>query len=156
MSASQTEATSRDTLRYVDLTRTRKARYVATNKRGGTLEVGEADDEAFTPTELLLTALAACAAMDVDYIVGKRAEAESGRLRASAHKVRDEGGNHLVDIELRIDLRYPEGEAGDAARAVLPRAVQQSNDRLCTVGRTVQLPTPVAATIVDESDTVDD
>ena len=152
MSANQTEATSKDTLRYVDLTRSRKARYVATNRRGGTIEVGEADDAAFTPTELLLTALAACAAMDVDYIVGKRAEADSGRLRASAHRVRDDGGNHLVDIELSIDLRYPEGDAGDAARAVLPRAVQQSSERLCTVGRTVQLPSPVVATIVTPSE----
>ena len=147
MTANETEATSQDSSRYVELTRQRKARYVATNRRGGTVEVGEADDGAFTPTELLLTALAACAAMDVDYIVGKRAEAESGRLRSSARKVRDEGGNHLVDIELTFDLHYPEGEAGDAARDVLPMAVQRSNDRLCTVGRTVQLGTPVATVI---------
>jgi putative redox protein len=152
MPANQTEATSQDTLRYVELTRQRKARYVATNRRGGTLEIGEGDDAAFTPTELLLTALAACTAMDVDYIVGKRAEADSGWLRSSAHKVRDDWGNHLVDVELTVDLRYPEGEAGDAARAVLPRALQQSNDRLCTVGRTVQLATPVLATVVERGE----
>ena len=156
MATNQTEATSQDTLRYVELTRQRKARYVATNRRGGTLEIGEADDAAFTPTELLLTALAACTAMDVDYIVGKRAEADSGQLRSSAHKVRDEGGTHLVDIELTVDLHYPEGEAGDAARAVLPRALQQSNERLCTVGRTVQLPTPVSTTLVGPSKPSDD
>ena len=156
MPANQTEATNQDTLRYVELTRRRKARYVATNRRGGTIEVGEGEDGVFTPVELLLTALAACTAMDIDYIVGKRAEAESGRLRSSAHKVRDEGGNHLVDIELTLDLRYPEGEAGDAARAALPRALQQSNDRLCTVGRTVQIATPVRATLVVPSDLRDD
>ncbi len=150
MSANQTEATSKDTLRAVELTRQRKARYVATNRRGGTIEVGEGDDEAFTPTELLLTALAACTAMDVDYIVGKRAEAESGWLRSSAHKVRDDGGNHLVNIELAIDMRYPEGEAGDAARGVLPMALQRSNDRLCTVGRTLQIATPVRTSLVEQ------
>src|SRR6478736_690890 len=98
MTVYPSEATDPDTLRYIELTRQRKARYVATNRRGGSIEVGEGDDAAFTPVELLLTALAACTAMDVDYIVGKRAEAESGSIRSSAHKVRDErGGNHLVD-----------------------------------------------------------
>src|SRR3954454_24808735 len=100
MTVYPTEATNPDTLRYVDLTRQHKARYVATNRRGGCIEVGERDHAAFTPVELLLTALAACTAMDVDYIVGKRAESESGRLRSSARKVRDEAGNHLVDLEV--------------------------------------------------------
>jgi putative redox protein len=148
MTANQTEATSQDTLRYVELTRQRKARYLATNRRGGTIEVGEGDDLTFTPVELLLTAIAACTAMDVDYIVGKRAEAESGWLRSSAQKVRDTTGNHLVDLEVTFDLRYPDGEAGDAARAALPMAVQRSNDRLCTVSRTVQIGTPVLPALV--------
>jgi putative redox protein len=151
MSANQTEATSQDSSRYVELTRQRKARYVATNRRGGTMEVGEGDDTAFTPVELLLTAIAACSAMDVDFIVGKRADAESGWLRCNAQKVRDEQGNHLVDLEVAFDLRYPEGEAGDAARAALPMAVQRSNDRLCTVSRTVQIGTPVVVSVVEPS-----
>jgi len=146
MTANETEATSQDTLRYVELTRQGKARYVATNRRGGTLEVGEGD-ETFTPVELLLTAIAACTAMDVDYIVGKRAEADFGRVRSSARKVRDEHGNHLEDLEVTFDLRYPEGEAGDAARAALPVALQRSHDRLCTVSRTVEIGTPVLASL---------
>jgi uncharacterized OsmC-like protein len=148
MTANQTEATSQDSLRYVELTRQRKARYVATNRRGGTLEVGEGDDATFTPVELLLTAIAACSAMDVDYIVGKRAEAESGWLRSSARKIRDAQGNHLVDLEVTFDLRYPRDDAGDAARAALPIAVQRSNDRLCVVSRTVQIGTPVLPALV--------
>ncbi len=152
MSGNQTEATSPDTLRYVELTRRGKAQYVATNRRGGTLVVGEGDEDVFSPVELLLTAIAACTAMDVDYIVGKRAEADSGQIRSSARKVRDELGSHLVDLEVTFDLRYPEGEAGDAARAVLPRALQRSNDRLCTVSRTVQIGTPVLAALVAPPD----
>jgi putative redox protein len=145
MTSNRTEASDQDTLRYVELTRQRKARYLATNRRGGTIEVGEGDDSAFTPVELLLVAIAACSAMDVDYIVGKRAEAESGTLRSSARKVRDTLGNHLVDLEVTFDLRYPEGEAGDSARAALPTAIQRSNERLCTVSRTVQIGTPILA-----------
>ncbi len=156
MTVYPTEATNPDTLRYVELTRQRKARYVATNRRGGSIEVGEGDEAAFTPVELLLTALAACTAMDVDYIVGKRAEAESGWLSSSARKVRDEAGNHLLDLEVTLDLRYPEGAEGDAARTALPLAVQRSNDRLCTVGRTVQIGTPVLATLAGPPELSDD
>jgi uncharacterized OsmC-like protein len=156
MTAHPTEATDPDTSRSVELTRQRKARYVATNRRGGSIEVGEGDDAAFTPVELLLTAIAACTAMDVDYIVGKRAEAESGRLRSSARKVSDDAGNHLVDLEITLDLRYPDGPGGDAARTALPMAVQRSNDRLCTVGRTVQLGTPVLATLAGSAEASDD
>lgn len=156
MTVFPSEATNPDTLRYVELTRQRKARYIATNRRGGSIEVGEGDDAAFTPVELLLTALAGCTAMDVDYIVGKRADAESGRLTSSARKVRDGEGNHLVDLKVILDLRYPEGAGGDAARTALPMAVQRSNDRLCTVSRTVQIGTPVLATPAGPSEFSDD
>src|SRR3954453_12905898 len=156
MTGYPTEATNPDTSRSVELTRQRKARYVATNRRGGSIEVGEGDDAAFTPVELLLTALAACTAMDVDYIVGKRADAEWGRLSSSARKVRDGAGNHLVDLKVMLDLRYPEGAEGDAARTTLPMAVQRSNDRLCTVARTVQIGTPVLATLAGRSEFSDD
>ena len=37
--------------------------------------------------------------------------------------------------------------AVDAARAVLPEAVRRSHDQLCSVGRTVELGTPIAARI---------
>ena len=152
MTTNQTKATTtQEPLTSVELTRVRKARYVASNQRGGTLEVGEGDDDAFTPVELLLTALAACPAMDVDHIVGKRAEAEGGWLRCSARKVRDTDGNHLVDIEVTFDFRFPDTVAGDTARSALPMAVQRSNDRICTVGRTVQIGTPVLATLVPSS-----
>ena len=47
-------------------------------------------------------------------------------------------------------IAFPSGPDGDAARAVLPEAVQRSHDRLCTVGRTVELATPIATRIEDE------
>ena len=40
-------------------------------------------------------------------------------------------------------MRFPEGEAGDRARERLPRAIEQSRDRLCTVSRTVQRGAPI-------------
>jgi uncharacterized OsmC-like protein len=44
-------------------------------------------------------------------------------------------------------VAFPEGEAGDNARAVLPDIVKKSNERLCTVSRTVELGTPITTRI---------
>ena len=123
-----------------------KGRYRATNTHGDSIVVGEGDGS-FSPIELLLTALAACSAIDVDYIVGKRDEPASFRLRSEANKIRDERGNHLTDIVVTFDARFEDTEAGKAAQEVLARAVKQSHDRLCTVSRTVELGTNVGTVI---------
>ena len=133
--------------RWVELERLSKGRYRATNKHGDTIVVGEGGDGTFTPVELLLTAMAACSAIDVDYIVGKRAEPASFRLKSEGTKIRDEGGNHLTDIVITFDARFGVNDAGKDAQDVFPRAVAQSHDRLCTVTRTVVLGAPVETRI---------
>jgi len=132
------------TLRYIDLTLAEDGRYQATNRRGGVLPIGSGgDDTDFTPVELFLTALAGCGAIDIGLITGKRAQAESFDVRAEGHKIRDEQGNHMVGLKLTFDITFPEGEGGDRAREFLPRAMEQTRDRLCTVGRTVAIGEPV-------------
>jgi putative redox protein len=133
-----------DTLRWLDLTQIGEGRYKAVNRRGGVLPIGSGDDPDFTPVELLLAALAGCTAIDVGSITGKRAAPESFDMHTEGHKVRDDGGSHLVDLTVTVSVTFPEGEAGDRAREVLPRAVQQTADRICTVGRTLQLGTEIA------------
>ncbi len=134
---------SDETLRELDLTQIGEGRYKAVNARGGVLPVGSGGDPDFTPVELLLAALAGCTAIDVGLITGKRAQPEAFDVHVDGHKVRDDGGSHLVDMSVTLAIRFPEGEAGDAARAVLPRAIRQAGDRLCTVGRTLQLGTTI-------------
>ncbi len=134
---------SDDKDRSVEISRVAKGSYEAVNPRGGRLAFGSGDDESFTPVELLLTAIAGCSAADVDYITVKRSEPDRFAVTMTAQKIRDEHGNHLTDLAITFDLRFPEGEAGDAAREVLPEAVRRSHDRLCTVSRTVELGTPV-------------
>jgi uncharacterized OsmC-like protein len=134
----------RASLRHIDLHKIGVGRFLATNGRGGVLPVGSGDDPDFTPVELLLAALAGCSAIDVDLITGKRAEATTFEVVAEGDKIRDEQGNRLVDLRLTFHVRFPEGEDGDRAREVLPRSIEQSRDRLCTVGRTVQLGGPIA------------
>ena len=135
--------TRRDTLRTVDMTRIGTHRFKATNWRGGVLPIGSGDDPDFTPVELLLASIAACAALDVDYITEKRSEPEGFDVHVEGDKVRDENGNHLTNLRVVFDVTFPEGEAGDAARGVLQSAIEKSRDRICTVSRTVALPSPV-------------
>jgi putative redox protein len=137
-----------DTERRIELTRLAKGHYEAVNPRGGRLQFGIGEDETFSPVELLLTAIAGCSAADVDFITVKRAEPDRFAVTMRADKLRDENGNHLVDLVLSFDISFPEDVAGDAAREVLPEAVRRSHDRLCTVSRTVELGTPIETRLV--------
>ncbi|MEU8818983.1 OsmC family protein [Actinoplanes sp. NPDC048796] len=133
-----------ENLRSVTLRRTSLGRYEVRNARGGTITIGTGDGADFTPVELLLAALGGCTGADVDYITSKRAEPDSFTVEVSGEKFRDErGANRLVDLAIELDVAFPEGAAGDAAREALPRAAKMSHDRLCTVSRTVELGTPV-------------
>ena len=128
---------ARENLRTVEMSRIGEHRFKATNGRGGVLPIGEGDDPDFTPVELLLAAVAGCAAIDVDYITGKRSEPEAFDVRVEGEKVRDEDGNHLTNLRVVFDVAFPAGESGDAARGVLQSAIERSRDRICTVSRTV-------------------
>jgi putative redox protein len=132
-----------DTHRSVSLERRELGGYVIRNQRGGELVVGTAEGSRFTPIELLLGAIAACGAIDLDLITSKRAEPESLTAVVEGHKIRDELGTRMTDLVVTYDARFPQGEAGDAARAVVPRTIEQIGSRLCTVSRTVQVATPV-------------
>ncbi|QGN57324.1 OsmC family protein [Nostocoides sp. HKS02] len=129
--------------RSVSMERVSKGVYEVTNVRGGTIRIGGGDGEEFTPVELLLTAIAGCSAVDVDFITSKRAEPESFVATASGEKLRDDAGNHLGDLQVRFSVTFPDGDAGDRAREMLPKAIAMSHDRLCTVSRTVELGTPI-------------
>ena len=61
--------------------------------------------------------------------------------------MREEGGNILQDLRLTFSISFPPGEAGDAARDILPRAVRASHQRTCTVSRTIEAGTPVTVRI---------
>lgn len=130
----------------VTLTRTGPTEYEATNARGVRLAVG--GEDAFSPVELLLAALAGCSAVDVDVMTSRRAEPEVFEVVASGTRS-TEGGNHLTDVEVTFRLRFPDGEAGDQARARVEPAVRASHERDCTVSRTVELGTPVTFTVAD-------
>lgn len=139
--------TTESTHRNLTVERVAPGRFAAVNSRGGRIVFGTGGDEEFTPTELLLTAIGGCTAIDVDILTSRRAEPESFEIVVDADKVRDEGGNHLANVQVTYRITFPAGAAGDEARAVLPEAVRRSHERLCTVGRTVELATPITPRI---------
>src|SRR5689334_6570966 len=133
--------------RTVTVERITRCVFTVTNTRGGQLRFGTGGDTDFTPTELLLAAIAGCTAIDVDILTSRRAEPDRFEVRAGADKVRDAEGNRLTGIVVTFQLAFPGGEDGDQARAILPDAVKKAHDRLCTVGRTVETGTPITTKI---------
>jgi uncharacterized OsmC-like protein len=134
-----------DTFRSVRIERDAVGQYTVHNARGGTIQVG---GDAFTPVELLLAAIGACTAADTDVVASRRVEPTSFTVTVTGDKISDrETGNRLENLAVNFEVRFPPGEAGDAARALLPRTVALSHDKLCTVGRTVERGTPITPTI---------
>src|SRR4030088_1130632 len=131
---------------HIDVTveRTSGGMFTATNGRGGQITLGTGGGADFTPTELLLAAVAGCTAIDVDILTSRRAEPENFQVQAEANKVRDADGNRLTDIQVTFRIAFPGGDQGDAARAILPDVVKKSHDRLCTVSRTIEIGTPIS------------
>lgn len=142
-----TNAQQPSALRSVELERTSLGRYAATNARGGRIELGTGEDSDFTPVELLLAAIGGCSAVDVDFITTRRAEPAAMSVQIEAEKLDDEQGHHLGPVTMTFRLEFPQTPEGDAAREVAPTAARRSHERLCTVSRTVMLPTPVRTVV---------
>lgn len=117
------------TRRSIRVHRTEPGRFAITNDRGGQIIVGS------------------CTSIDVDILTSRRAQPESFDVTVDAEKIRDDEGNRLTDIAVTFRVRFPDGDGGDAARALLPDAAKRSHDRLCTVARTVEVGTAIATRI---------
>ncbi|MEY9842573.1 putative redox protein [Streptacidiphilus sp. EB103A] len=142
-----------NTLRSVTIERTSTGHFTATNARGGTVSFGTGSGPDggtdFTPVELLLAAIGGCTAADVDVATSRHAEPDGFTVTVTGNKISDELGNRMTDLAVAFSIALPDGEPGDRARAILPRAVKTSHDRLCTVSRTVEIGTHVTATVAD-------
>ncbi|HEU5429792.1 MAG TPA: OsmC family protein [Actinocrinis sp.] len=139
-----------ETLRSVRVGRVTTGEYIATNSNGVTISLGSGD-EVFSPVELLLAAIGGCTAIDADVATSRHAEPAGFSVIVTGHKIQDDLGSRMTDLEVTFRVSFPEGAEGDAARAILPRAVQLSHDRLCTVSRTVEIGTPVKSMVAPEA-----
>ncbi|WP_277068445.1 OsmC family protein [Saccharomonospora viridis] len=130
----------------VRVERVAEGRYLARNDSGASIPIG--GESAFSPVELLLAAIGGCTAVDTDVATSRRAEPTSFVVTVSGDKVSDEEtGNRMKNLTVTFSVEFPEGEQGDQARAILPRTVALSHNKLCTVSRTVELGTPVRTII---------
>src|SRR5215472_278623 len=135
------------THRSVTLNRVAASSYTVANSRGGELTIGAGAGPDFTPVELLLVAIGGCTAIDVDIVTSRRSEPGAFTVQVDAEKVRDENGNHVDDLVVTFRVEFPDTPGGDEARVILPDIVRKSHDRLCSVGRTVELATPIETRI---------
>jgi putative redox protein len=133
--------------RTVTVRRVDSGRFAVRNDRGGEISFGTGDGTDFTPTELLLAAVGGCTAIDVDILTSRRAEPDAFEVRVDAEKIRDAEGNRLTDIVVTFSIAFPATYEGDEARAILPDVVRKSHDKLCTVGRTIEIGTPITARV---------
>ncbi|MFV0307570.1 MAG: OsmC family protein [Desertimonas sp.] len=133
--------------RRVRVERLGPARFEVLNDRGGRVTLGNGESTHLTPIEMLLGAIGACSAMDVEPVTSRRAEPDTFTVEVTGSKIRDVDGNQLDDIRVVFHARFPDGDDGDEARQVLPKIVQRAHDQLCTVSRTVELGSPVTMTI---------
>lgn len=143
---------SDDAHRHVRLTRLDTGVYRATNARGTSLDFGSRMEDGFSPVELLLAALGGCSAVDVDVVTSRHAEPERFDVDVDATYLKDDDGNRLTDVAVTFRLAFPDGEAGDRARARTPAAMRTSHDRSCTVSRTLEAATPVAMALDEDAD----
>lgn len=125
----------------VHVVRTGQGRYLAMNRNGIEIELGQGHD-VFSPVELLLAALAGCAAVDVDTATSRRAEPEVFKVGVMADKS-TEGGNHLENVEVNFSMRFPDTEEGREAKEMVDRVLKLSQEKLCMVSRSLENPTPV-------------
>jgi putative redox protein len=133
--------------RGVSMRRLASGQYLVTNERGGELVIGIGEGTDFTPVELLLTAIGGCTAADVDLVTSRRAEPDEFIVDVAGEKARDAGGNRLIELTVTFRVAFPATSGGDDARKIMPDIVRKSHEKLCSVGRTVELGTPIATRI---------
>ncbi|MGW5732960.1 MULTISPECIES: OsmC family protein [Streptomyces] len=141
-----------DALRSVTIERAGPGRFTATNARGDVLSFATGDSAGFTPVELFLAAIGGCSAADVELATARHSEPTEFTVTASGNKVHDEHGNRMSDLTVTFTATFPDDPSGDRSRAILPRAVKTSHDRLCTVSRTVEAGTPVSTVLTHTPD----
>lgn len=129
----------------VSATRTGTRTYIARNERGSEVRVGPVEAEGhFTPGELFKIALAGCAGMSADRVIGRRL-GEDFQATVWAHGVSDpaEERYRTVNEEILLDLDGLTDAEIDTLRIIIGKAI----DKACTVGRSVKAGVEVTTTV---------
>lgn len=125
--------------------RTGPEQYTGHNGRAAPIPIGLAGaDGSYSPTELLRVALAGCAGLSADHVIGRRLGADAEvRIAVTPDEDRAERRFTSLTSTLTLDLSGLDPRAQQQLRTVVTRAVH----RYCTVGRTVEHGAPVPLTV---------
>jgi len=110
--------------------------YEATNPQGNTVQIDMYDGnekKAQSPMELLLSAAASCAAVDVIGMLKKKRKTVNDLRVVAEGTRRDEHPRHYTDISLHFVLDSP-----DTKEADLAKVVALAVDKYCSVAATLR------------------
>jgi putative redox protein len=110
--------------------------YEAVNPQGNTVQIdmyGPDQKKHQSPTELLLSATAACSAVDVIQILQKKRKTIDGLQVVAEGTRRDEHPKYFTDVLLTFKLSSP-----DTSPDELQKVVALSVDKYCSVAATIR------------------
>lgn len=110
--------------------------YEAVNPQGNSVQIdmyGPDQKKHQSPTELLLSATAACSAVDVIQILQKKRKTIQGLQVVAEGTRRDEHPKYFTDILLTFKLSSPDTSLSD-----LEKVVALSVDKYCSVAATIR------------------
>lgn len=138
----QQERRELENYRQTRIERIDRLHYRAHGANGATLDFGVGEG-LLTPVELLLAAIAGCSSVDVDAGTSRRSTPEVFEVLVSALKLTEDGAVRLDEVQVDFDVRFPADEQGAKAQKMVDRLIQLSEQKDCTVSRTVEHPTEV-------------
>ncbi len=125
--------------------RSAPAKFVATNARGAEITIGRSQDGAdFSPVELLMAALGACAGLSADDVVSRRL-GSAAPIGVVVEAEKDDEADRLTRAATRFVLDASSLSATDAEPLVT--VVRRAVERTCTVSRSVEPGLPVDLTV---------
>ncbi|MCE7009853.1 OsmC family protein [Kibdelosporangium philippinense] len=128
----------------VQIRRAAPAKFVATNARGAEITIGRSQDGAdFSPVELLMAALGACATLSADSIVTRRL-GEDAPLDMVVTAEKDEEADRVTSVDTKFDIDA--SSLSEAEQAKLIKLVAKAVELTCTVSHSVEPGTPVTVT----------
>jgi putative redox protein len=121
----------------VTIRRSAQAKFVATNGRGAEITIGRSQDGAdFSPVELLMAALGACATLSAENVITRRLGADAAvDMVVTAEK--DVEADRVTSVQTNFDLDL----------STLSEAAIKAVERTCTVAHSVEPGTPVTLTV---------
>ncbi|MEV4319626.1 OsmC family protein [Actinocrispum sp. NPDC049592] len=129
----------------VRIRRDAPARFTAINGRGAEIRIGRSQDGAdFSPVELLMAALGACAGLSADHVISRRI-GEDAPIDVVVEADKDLDADRVTAVRTRFELDL--GTLSPADQETLVKLVNRAVERTCTVSRSVEPGTPVELSI---------